>query len=119
VSYERKIGDIFSPELFVYLILFTQHFDSWYDTIGTATGYGLGGREVGFRFPKEARFFLFLIELRLAIGLNQPLIQWIPGTLSLELHRSGRGTPSGAQVKNARIYTSTPPYLFMIRCLIN
>jgi hypothetical protein len=44
---------------------------------------------VGFRFPKEARFFLFLIEFRLAIELNQPIIQWIPGALSLGLNRPG------------------------------
>jgi hypothetical protein len=49
----------------------------------------------------------------LALGLNQPLIQWVPGALSLGVKRQGREAdhllPSSAENKNAWNYTYTPP----------
>jgi hypothetical protein len=53
----------------------------------------------------------------MALGPTQPPIQWIPGDLSLGVKRPGReadySPPSGAEVKNAWSYTSTPQYAFM------
>jgi hypothetical protein len=41
------------------------------------------------------------------------------GVLSPRVERPGREAPTGAEVKNKRIYTSTPPYVFMVYSLIN
>jgi hypothetical protein len=50
---------------------------------------------------------------RTALGPTQPLIQWVPGALSLGVKRQGREAdhppPSSAEFKNAWSYTSTPP----------
>jgi hypothetical protein len=48
--------------------------------------------------------------------------QWVPGVLSLEVKRPEReadnSPPSGAEVKNAWSYTSTPQYVFMAWCSV-
>jgi hypothetical protein len=48
--------------------------------------------------------------------------QWVPETLSLVVKQQRReadhSPPSSATVKNAWIYTSTPPYIFMAGCLV-
>jgi hypothetical protein len=48
----------------------------------------------------------------------QPLIEWVPGALSLGLKQPGReadhSPPSSAEVKNAWRYTSTPPIRFHV-----
>jgi hypothetical protein len=51
------------------------------------------------------------------LGSTQPPIQWLPGTFSLEVKRPGYKADH-SEVKNARSYTSTPPYVMMARCLI-
>jgi hypothetical protein len=55
----------------------------------------------------------FTTVSRTALELTQPPIQWLPGALSLGVKRPGReadhSPPSGAEVKYARSYTSTPP----------
>jgi hypothetical protein len=52
---------------------------------------------------------------------NQPPIPWAQRALSLGLNLPGRqadrSPPTGADVKNARGYTSTPLYIFMACCL--
>jgi hypothetical protein len=57
--------------------------------------------------------FLLTPASRTALGPNQPLIQWVPGALSLGVKRPGReadhSPPSGAEVKNAWSCISTPP----------
>jgi hypothetical protein len=77
---------------------------------------------------KESGFdFSLLHSTRLALGSTQPSIQWVqkdlyPWVIWLvcEAHCS---TPSSAEVKNMRIYSSTPPYVFMawfiIKCRDN
>jgi hypothetical protein len=49
------------------------------------------------------------------LGLTQPPIQWVTGALSFGVNRPGReadhSTPSGADIKKAWNYTSTPPVL--------
>jgi hypothetical protein len=58
----------------------------------------------------------------MALGPTQPPIQWVPGASSLGVKRPGRevdhSAPSGAEVKNAWSYTSTPQYVFMAGCLV-
>jgi hypothetical protein len=52
------------------------------------TGYSLDGRGL---IPSKGKRFLYSLQhphwLR---GLTQPLIQWVPGTLSLEVKRLGQ-----------------------------
>jgi len=59
---------------------------------------------------------------RPALGTTRPPIYWVPGTLSPEVkwpgHTADRSPPTSATVKkNAWSYTSTPQYVFMVRCL--
>jgi len=57
--------------------------------------------------------FLFTTASRTALGPTQAPIQWVTGSLSLEVKRPGREADhshtSSAEVKNAFSYTSTPP----------
>jgi len=59
---------------------------------------------------------------RLALGPTQCSIQWILGAVSPRVkwpgHEADHSPPSCAMVKNTWSYTSTPPYVFMARCLI-
>jgi len=49
-----------------------------------------------------------------ALDPTQPPVQWVPGALFLRVKRPERGAdhspPSSAEFKNARRYTSTPPW---------
>jgi hypothetical protein len=53
----------------------------------------------------------------MALELTQPPIQWASGALSLgvkrQVHEADHSPPSGAEVKNAWSYTSTPQYVLM------
>jgi hypothetical protein len=77
---------------------------------------------LGFDSRRGLGIFLFTTLSRTALGITQPPIQWIPGTLSLGVKRLGHeadhSLPSSAEVKNARRYTSTPPYVFVAWCLV-
>jgi hypothetical protein len=61
--------------------------------------------------------FLFSTSSRPVLGPTQPPIQWVPWAISPGVKRPGReadhSPPTGAEVKNTWIYTSTPPYAFM------
>jgi len=46
-------------------------------------GNRLDDREVGIRLPAEAEIFLFSTASRSALGITQPWIQWVAGTISL------------------------------------
>jgi hypothetical protein len=72
-------------------------------SIGMALGYGLGDRGSRVRFPAELGIFLFTTVSRTALGITQPPIQWVPGSLSLGVKWPGReadhSPPSSAEVK--------------------
>jgi hypothetical protein len=61
--------------------------------------------------------FLLTTVSRPALGPTQLPIQWVPGAHSLGVKRPGReadhSLPFSAEIKNAWIYTSIPPYTFM------
>jgi hypothetical protein len=72
--------------------------------VSIATGYGLE--------PSRVKNFLF------SMASTQPPIQWVLGALSLGVKRprseADHSPPASAEVKKMWIYTSTPPYAFMI-----
>jgi hypothetical protein len=61
----------------------------------------------------EHETLLFTTVSRPALGPTQPLIQWVPATLSLGVKRPGReadhSPQSSAEFKNVWSYTSIPP----------
>jgi hypothetical protein len=69
-------------------------------SVRIATSYGLNDRMIGVRFPPGAGNFTVS---RPALRPTQPPIQWVPGTLSPGVKRSGREgyhlPPSSAEVK--------------------
>jgi len=77
---------------------------------------------LGFHSRQGLRICLFTTASRMALGPTQTPIQWVPGSLFLEVKRPGReadrSSPSGAEVKNAWKYTSTPQYVFMAWFLV-
>jgi hypothetical protein len=66
----------------------------------------------------RGKIFLFSTSSRPVLGPTQPPIQWVLGALSLGVKRLGceadHSVPTSAEVKNTWIYTSTPPYTFMV-----
>jgi hypothetical protein len=66
---------------------------------------------------RYGRFFLFVTASRQALGFTQPPVQWVPAGKQSE-HAAGHSPPSSAEV-NAWSYTSIPPQVFMLWCLIN
>jgi hypothetical protein len=79
------------------------------------------GRPV-FDSQRGQKHFLFATASRPALELTQPPIQWAPGALSAGVKRPGRepghSTPSGAEVKKERSYTTNPQYVLMVRYLV-
>jgi hypothetical protein len=66
-----------------------------------ATGWTIGVQ--GFDCRRGLGIFLFNTAFRTALGLTQPPIQWVPGTLSLGVKWPGReadhSPQSSAEVK--------------------
>jgi hypothetical protein len=62
------------------------------------------------------------LQYKSVLGPTQLPIQWVKEALSPGVYRPRRDTDhstlSVAKVKNKRIYTSTPPYVFITECLI-
>jgi hypothetical protein len=87
-------------------------------SVGIATGYGLDDQGFGVPGPVGSKNFQFSMSSRPALGSTLPPIQWVPGALSPGIKRPGReanhSPPAIAEVKKMWIYTSTPPYAFMV-----
>jgi len=67
------------------------------------------------RFRAGHRNFSLRYRSRPALGPAQFPNQWIPEDLSLGVKRPGRKADQpGAEVKNARSYTPTRPYVFIV-----
>jgi hypothetical protein len=84
-----------------------------------ATGYMLEDRGVGSSSPGRVKNFLFSTFFRPALGPTQ----WVLGTLFPGVKREGReadhSSSVSAEVKKIWIYTSTPTYAFVTKCLIS
>jgi hypothetical protein len=86
---------------------------SWYsDWLGAGRPRGRSSS------PGKFKNFLFSTSSRLAVGPTQPPLQCVPGALSPGIKWQGReadhSPPASAKVKKMWIYTSTPPYAFMV-----
>jgi hypothetical protein len=68
--------------------------------------------------PGGVKNFHFSMSYRLVLGSTQTPIQWVPGALSSGVKRPGRefdhSPPASSEVKRMWIYTSTPPYNFVV-----
>jgi hypothetical protein len=82
--------------------------------VSTATGWTPKGQSSNLG---RGKIFLLSTSSRPVLGLTQPPIQWVSGTLSPGVKRLGReadhSPPTSTEVKNKCIYTPTPPYVFM------
>jgi hypothetical protein len=71
--------------------------------VDIALRYGLDNRGSRVRLPVGARNSLFTTASRTVLGPTQPPIQWVPGTLSLEVKRPGleadHSPPSSTEVR--------------------
>jgi hypothetical protein len=80
-----------------------------------ATGYWPDGRRWSLGTDKN---FLFSTSSKPVLGPTRPLIQWVSGALSPRVKRPWReaqhSPPTRTEDKNTWIYTSTPPYVFMV-----
>jgi hypothetical protein len=83
---------------------------------GVSPGWTIG--VLGFDSRRGLGMFLFTTASRTALGPTQPPIQWLSGTLSLDVKRAGReadhSPPSSAEVKECvELYlhsSNTPPW---------
>jgi len=64
-------------------------------------------------FLAEARDFFFSQTSRPAQGLTQPPIKWLPTFFPLR-NEAEQLPECSAKIKNERIYTCAPPYVFIV-----
>jgi hypothetical protein len=69
-----------------------------------------------YKLDVSATGVQFLIWVRLVLGTTWPPTQWIP-ELMWPRCEDDHSPPSSAEVKNTRLYTSTPPYAYKAWCL--
>jgi hypothetical protein len=79
----------------------------------------------GVQFLAGAGIFLFATSSRLTLGPTQPPTQQVPGAFSLDGrgikwpgHEADYSPSSSTKAKNVRSYTTIPPHIFMVWCLI-
>jgi hypothetical protein len=82
-------------------------------SVGIATGYGLGDRNIVVSFPAGAGNFSLRRRVQTALGPTQPRIQWVPGAVSLWVkqpgHEADHSTTSSAEAKECvKIYIYYP-----------
>jgi hypothetical protein len=122
---------------FIIPIIFCEACKIWRDTFskylnylrnwGSVVGYSdwlWAGRQRGrSSCPARIKNFLLSTSSRPALGLMQSPIQWVPGSLSPRVKRSGRevdhSSPISAMAKKIWICTSNHPYALMAQCLIS
>jgi hypothetical protein len=87
----------------IYYSLFSLVTANRDSSVGIAMGYWLDDRGSRVGFPAGLGIFLLTTTSRTVVGLTQPHIQWVPGSLPLGVKRPGRETnhspPSSAEVK--------------------
>jgi hypothetical protein len=68
--------------------------------------------------PDRGKIFLLSTSSRPVLEPTKLFIQWIPEALSQRIKWPGQeadhSLPTSVKVKNMWIYTSTPPYIFMV-----
>jgi hypothetical protein len=110
-NYHQSVYIYFkSSESYIkHIFVFEYGLDDW-DSIT--------GRDSFFIFI----FFILFIFFCAALRPAQSLIQWVLESLSPGVKQLGHevyhSPASSAEVKNAWSYTTTPPYIFMVWCLI-
>jgi hypothetical protein len=119
VSFDKQLYNVkgfrFRPnvKLFVHKILKKIYFIPLY--------YGLDN--LGFGVQLTVGQWIFSRLSRLPLRPTHPPIQWVPEAISLEVMWPGReadqSSPTSAEVNKMWIYTSTPPYVFMMSCFIS
>jgi hypothetical protein len=91
--------------------------------VSIMTGYGLNDQRGRSSSPGGGKNFYSSISSRPALRLTGPPIQWEPEALSPRVMRPGReadhSPPTSAEVKKTWVYICTPPYAFMVLCLIS
>jgi hypothetical protein len=87
-----------------------------------ATSYGLDDRSSRVRFPAGAGNFSLHDRVQNGSGAHPALYSVGTGSSFHEVKRRVRqvdhSPPSSAEVKHAWSYTSAPPYVFMVWCLV-
>jgi hypothetical protein len=68
--------------------------------------------------PGRVKNFLHPKSSIPALGSIQPPIPWVLGVKQLG-HEADDSPPASVEVKKMWVYISTPPYAFMVKCLIH
>jgi hypothetical protein len=87
--------------------------------VGLVTGYGLDDRGVGFRVRVGLRIFSYPRCWDRLSGppshlKNTPLRHFPGGGVKRPGREAGHSPPTSTEVKKMCLYTSTPPYSFIV-----
>jgi hypothetical protein len=92
----------------------TEMLDNRDSVVGIVTGYGLDDRGVGIRVPVRSIIFS---SPQTGAEVHPMFYPMCTGAVSLGVKRPGREanlSPTSAEVMKMWLYTSTPPYAFMV-----